>query len=127
VETGRFSRRLLCADPVQRFGVWVLTWPPGWRTPIHDHHCACAFGVHRGRLDEVLYTVERGADAVEAARHARVAGYVGGAPLEHGVVHEMLNPGAEVAVSLHLYAYRPDRHPDSIDRRYARRPMGEPS
>ena len=37
-EPGRFSRRLLHADPASRFGIWVLTWPPGFRTPIHDHH-----------------------------------------------------------------------------------------
>jgi len=41
------------------------------------------------------------------------------------VVHEMLNPGTDPAVSVHIYAYRPDRHADSIDRRFARRPEGE--
>src|SRR6185295_5495262 len=125
VAPDRFARRLLVADPANRFGIWSLSWPPGWRTPIHDHHCACAFGVYRGRIDEVLYTVGAGGAVVESTRHRRQPGYVGGAPLEQGVVHEMLNPGEDTAVSVHIYAYRPDRHADSIDRRFARRPEEE--
>ena len=37
------------------------------------------------------------------------------------VVHAMVNRGPEAATSLHIYAYRPDRHPDSIDRRFSPR------
>ena len=62
---------------------------------------------------------------VESSRHVRAAGYVGGAPFERRLVHEMRNPGEAAAVSLHLYAYRPDRHVDSIDRRFERAPGAE--
>ena len=44
-DAGGFARRLLYTDPNERFGIWALSWPPGWRTPIHNHHCACAFAV----------------------------------------------------------------------------------
>jgi predicted metal-dependent enzyme (double-stranded beta helix superfamily) len=113
----RFARRLLYTDPVSRFGSWALSWPSGCQTPIHNHHCACAFAVYRGAIEEILYATTPGSDAaVETSRALRRAGEVGGAPLERGIVHSMGNRDAEMAVSIHLYAYRPDRHADSIDR-----------
>ena len=113
----RFARRLLYTDPLGRFGIWALSWPPGCRTPVHSHHCACAFAVYRGAIEEIVYATTPGSDAaVETGRALRRAGEVGGAPLERGIVHAMGNRDAEMAVSIHLYAYRPDRHADSIDR-----------
>jgi predicted metal-dependent enzyme (double-stranded beta helix superfamily) len=99
----------------------VLTWPPGCQTPIHNHHCSCAFGVYRGRIDEIVYAQDPDSGGVvESSRFVRDAGFVGGAPPRAGYVHEMLNTGSHVAVSLHIYAYRPDDHPDSIERCFAR-------
>lgn len=120
--TGKFSRRLLYSDPVNRFGIWVLDWPSGFQTPIHNHHCSCAFGVYRGSIEEILYSIDRANDvANESGRFERAVGYVGGASLEHGLVHEMLNARSEPAVTVHVYAYRPDRFDDSIDRCFAPR------
>ncbi|MEP7301915.1 MAG: cysteine dioxygenase family protein [Caldimonas sp.] len=122
-----FARRLLFSDPGNRFGVWVIDWPPGCQTPVHNHHCSCAFGVYRGSLEEILYSVDPAGDAATpSARWRRDAGYVGGSPLGSGLVHEMLNSGADPAVSIHIYAYPPDRHADSIDRCFtATRPAQE--
>jgi predicted metal-dependent enzyme (double-stranded beta helix superfamily) len=122
-----FSRRLLFTDPVSRFGIWVLGWPPGSRTPVHNHHCSCAYGVYRGSIEEVVYSLDTdSAIAVEPVRLLRKTGYVGGAPLGLDLVHEMLNPGADLALSIHIYAYRPDRHADSIERCFtARAPARE--
>ena len=114
----RFSRRLLYTDPLQRFGIWALGWPPGCRTPIHNHHCACAFAVCDGTIEEVLYAAGARDAVVETGRALRPAGYVGGAPVESGIVHGMGNRSDGMALSIHLYAYRPDRHEDSIDRRF---------
>jgi predicted metal-dependent enzyme (double-stranded beta helix superfamily) len=122
VDTDRFSRRLLFADPDGRFGIWVLTWPPGCQTPIHNHHCSCAFGIYRGRIDEIVYAEDADSDAVvESSRFVRDVGFIGGAPPRAGYVHEMLNSCGEAAVSVHIYAYRPDDHSDSIERRFVRR------
>ena len=116
-DPGNFSRRLLFTDPVNRFGIWVLGWPPGSQTPVHNHHCSCAYGVYRGSIEEILYSVDVASGAaVESHRSVRHAGYVGGAPLGLDLVHEMLNGGSETALSIHIYAYRPDHHADSIDR-----------
>ncbi len=127
-EPGAFSRRLLFSDPMGRFGIWAIDWPAGCRTPVHNHHCSCAYGVYVGSIEEITYAVEAAGDtAVESARCRRDVGYVGGSPLGSGLVHEMLNSSADPAVSIHIYAYRPDHHADSIDRcftaaRTSRRP-----
>jgi predicted metal-dependent enzyme (double-stranded beta helix superfamily) len=114
---GTFSRRLLFSDPMGRFGIWVIDWPPGRRTPVHNHRCSCAYGVYLGSIEETLYSVDAPGDAArESARWQRDAGYVGGSPLGSGLVHEMFNSGADPAVSIHIYAYRPDHYADSIDR-----------
>jgi len=121
-DAGGLGRRLLFADPDERFGIWVLTWPPGCQTPIHNHHCSCAFGIYRGRIDEIVYAVGPDSEAVhESSRCVRDAGFVGGAPPRSGYVHEMLNTGNHAAVSVHIYAYRPEDHPDSIERCFVRR------
>jgi len=120
----RFSRILLFRDPVNRLGIWLLAWPPGFRTSIHRHHCSCAFGIYQGQLDEVLYGIGPGGDTViEVERFTRLAGFVGGAPREHGLVHEMLNVGTAPAVSVHVYAYQPDRYDDSVERSFVRPPL----
>ncbi len=110
------SRTLAWCDPSNRFGIWVLWWPPGSATPIHNHHCSCAFGVYRGRIEEVLYRIDGGNDGrvAEAERYIRVPGYVGGGSLESRVIHRMRNPGDELAASVHLYAYHPHQHANSI-------------
>jgi predicted metal-dependent enzyme (double-stranded beta helix superfamily) len=121
-DPGALSRRLLFTDPANRFGIWVLGWPLGCRTPVHSHHCSCAYGIYRGSIEEILYSVDpaNGA-AVESDRSQRDAGYVGGAPLGLGLVHEMLNTGGELALSIHIYAYRPDHRADSIERCFTAR------
>ena len=112
-DPGTSLARLLCTDPINRFGIWALTWPPGCRTPIHNHHCACAFGVYRGAIEETFYATRSDGEAVvESARFVRARGFIGGAPLESGMIHEMSNRGSETAVSIHVYAYRPDLHED---------------
>jgi len=64
LDPGTFTRRLLFADPVNRFGIWVLGWPPGCQTPVHNHHCSCAYGVYRGSIEEILYSVDLQSGAV---------------------------------------------------------------
>lgn len=116
-DSNEWSRTLLWRDPLNRFGIWALWWPPGSQTPIHNHHCSCAFGVYRGRIEEILY-VARDPVAVEQERCMRTEGYVGGGTNGGEIVHRMRNPDDRLAVSLHLYAYHPEHHDSSIDRRF---------
>ena len=112
------SRDLLWRDPMNRFGIWVLWWPPGSGTPIHNHHCSCAFGVYRGHIEEILYTVQQdGNGTAEQQRCLRGIGYVGGGTSTR-TVHRMRNPTGQLAASIHLYAYHPELHPNSIERSF---------
>jgi len=98
------------------------------RTPVHNHHCSCAYGVYLGSIEEVVYSVDAAGDAaLESARSQHHAGFVGGSPLESGPVHEMCTSGADPAVSIHIFAYRSDHYADSIDRCFnATRPPRRP-
>jgi predicted metal-dependent enzyme (double-stranded beta helix superfamily) len=112
----KVSRTLAWCDPMNRFGIWVLWWPPGSATPIHNHHCSCAFGVYRGRIEEVLYRIDdnNGGRVTECERYIRTPGYVGGGSLDSKVIHRMSNPDDGLAASVHLYAYHPHQHVNSI-------------
>lgn len=115
-DPAKVSRTLAWCDPANRFGIWVLWWPPGSATPIHNHHCSCAFGVYRGRIEEVLYRIDGGdhGRVTESGSYIRTPGYVGGGSLESKVIHRMRNPDDQLAASVHLYAYHPHQHVNSI-------------
>jgi predicted metal-dependent enzyme (double-stranded beta helix superfamily) len=115
-DPSKVSRTLAWCDPMNRFGIWILWWPPGSSTPIHNHHCSCAFGVYRGCIEEVFYRIDgdNGGRAAECERYIRAPGYLGGGPLESKVIHRMRNPGDGLAASVHLYAYHPHQHASSI-------------
>ncbi|MFG1921327.1 cysteine dioxygenase [Cryptosporangium sp. NPDC048952] len=83
---------------------WLLTWWPGQRTGLHDHGgSAGAFAVVRGQLRE---------DTVQTPRHAlpRLHSRTLHASQQRVFgprhLHEVVNDGAEPAVSIHVYAPR---------------------
>ena len=118
-EASSCSRTLLSRDPMNRFGIWALWWPPGSETPVHNHHCSCAFGVYRGRIEEIVYDCGAGAAAaVERQRSIRPVGFIGGGSRDQQAIHRMRNADDVMAVSIHLYAYHPDRHDNSIERSF---------
>lgn len=93
----RFHTRLEVSGGYE---VWLLTWLPGQGTEIHDHGGAAgAFTVVAGALTERTFPGLRG-DAPRARKLA-VGGLRAFGPRH---VHEVVNAGAEPAVSLHAYA-----------------------
>jgi predicted metal-dependent enzyme (double-stranded beta helix superfamily) len=115
-EIGKSLRRLLFPAPMSRFRIRAIDGPPVCRTPVHNHRCSCGYCSGRGSLEEIVGSVDpTGDDAVESARWRRDAGYVGGSPLDAGVMHEMLNRGADAASSIHVFAYR-SRPARGVDR-----------
>ncbi|MGK5113738.1 MULTISPECIES: cysteine dioxygenase [unclassified Geodermatophilus] len=80
-----------------RAQVWLLSWLPGQGTGLHDHGgSAGAFAVVRGTLRERVGARE---DAAELT-----TGRVRHFGPHH--VHQVLNGGAEAAVSVHVYTPR---------------------
>ena len=83
---------------------WVIAWPPGGGLSLHDHGpSAGAVVVRSGTLLEA--SVVAGADGrLELATRRRGPG----SPwtMAPGHVHDVVNDGAAVAVSVHVYAPR---------------------
>ncbi|WP_232836021.1 cupin domain-containing protein [Actinocorallia populi] len=89
-------------DPAERVrveledGLWLITWPPGYRLPAHGHGGAAQImSVIAGELAEVAV----GGDGAVARplRANRVRIQAGDS------MHEVVNPGSAYAVTLHLY------------------------
>lgn len=113
---GGFTRNLIHA--AEGVSVWALIWSPGSRTPIHDHHCSCCFGVVAGAIRELWFRPVGADQAILTADHLRRGGYVACMVPEGPNVHQMINDGPEEAISVHIYGYDSDAHTSSIDREY---------
>ncbi|HTF53739.1 MAG TPA: cysteine dioxygenase family protein [Pseudonocardia sp.] len=93
------QRDMLHAEPA--FSVQVVTWAPGEQSPIHDHIAWCVVAVLTGTLVETRYR-EDGNGLTPLDRVRCAAGSVEGfAP--PGDIHQVSNPTAEPAMSLHIY------------------------
>jgi len=77
-------------------GLWLITWPPGFRLPAHDHGGATQIlTVVAGELAEVTVSDD---GAVQRPLHANRTRIQTG---DH--MHEVVNPGTTYAITLHLY------------------------
>jgi len=113
---GAFTRNLLFGD--DDISVWAMVWGKGAKTPIHDHHCSCCFGVLSGVITERQFrrVDEERATIIEEA--ARASGYVACMLPSGPNIHQMVNSGETEAISLHVYGYDHDEHASSIERVY---------
>ena len=81
---------------------WLLTWLPGQGTGLHDHgEAAGAFVVVDGSLRETT-VVPRPDGGVRGV--VRTFGADEVRPFGAWHVHDVVNPGPELAVSVHVYA-----------------------
>ncbi len=71
---GGYARTLLLGE--NGISVWAITWSPGSRTSVHDHHCSCCFGVWSGALREVWFRALNETDAVATGEALREPGSV---------------------------------------------------
>ncbi len=106
-------RRLIRFDPDQRFTTrvaggrhweaWLLTWLPGQSTGLHDHGgSAGALAIVDGALEESVPASSDGGRTYQMVRQPLAAGTVRAFGRHH--VHDVANPGAASAISLHVYA-----------------------
>jgi predicted metal-dependent enzyme (double-stranded beta helix superfamily) len=76
--------------------IWLITWPVGSSTGWHDHGAASgAFVVLQGALTEYVWTGVAKASTLEAP---------GVREFDGSHIHDVVNHGAETAVSVHAYA-----------------------
>ena len=110
---------LYVADDGQ-FSIVALVWLPGQTTCIHDHVSWCVVGVHEGREQENQYEVAgAGDDAYLVPIGVSYNGTGSVAALTPpGDIHQVINPGPGLAISVHVYGADIGKLGSSIRRRY---------
>lgn len=115
-----YARTLLFGEG--GLSVWAIVWSPDARTSVHDHHCSCCFGVWKGVIREVWFRPisedEGESEAVATARATRARGYVACMMPTGPNLHQIVNPGPEEAISIHVYGYDHEIHASSVRREY---------
>jgi predicted metal-dependent enzyme (double-stranded beta helix superfamily) len=105
----RAGRHRVVVDPVKRWynllrsddsvDVWLITWATEQFAQLHDHGGSRgAFTVVRGELTEDRWVPSESALRTRRAAADRTIGF------GHGYVHEVSNPAAEPAISVHAYS-----------------------
>jgi predicted metal-dependent enzyme (double-stranded beta helix superfamily) len=110
---GGYSRNLLAGD--DEVSVWAIVWSPGAATPIHDHHCACAFAVVSGTITETWYRDIGDGKAVPTNVEDRQPGYVAAMLPSGPNIHRIHNAHDGEAISIHIYGFDHEAHPSSIE------------
>ena len=113
---GTYARNLLWSDAER--SVWAMVWDRGARTAIHDHHCSCAFGVIRGSLSEFRFRALDEVRVTKAWETLHRPGDTASLATTQPNIHQMVNDGEAVAVSIHIYGFDPQVHASSVDREY---------
>ncbi|MEQ8402653.1 MAG: cysteine dioxygenase family protein [Roseitalea porphyridii] len=108
------GRSLLWGPQGTRFSLWAFRWKPGAVTPVHDHHCACAFIVQQGFIEERMYARSDRNCVAETGRVLRGPGEMRALSLNSAYIHSMHNLTDVEAYSIHLYAFDPAREHSSV-------------
>jgi predicted metal-dependent enzyme (double-stranded beta helix superfamily) len=113
-----YVSRPIHVEPDGSFSIVAFVCRQGQRTSIHDHVTWCVFAGLAGAPEEELFRLdESGTQLVAAGRESCPAGTVsGGAP--PGDIHRLSNPGAETAITLHVYGTDVSRIGSSVRRTY---------
>jgi hypothetical protein len=74
---------------------WLTTWPPGYRTDVHDHSDTEVSTVIAGELVEITISAVGVAERPLRANRIRVHG--------GGHTHELHNAGPAYAITLHAH------------------------
>lgn len=98
-----YRQYLLYCDPLERFSVVSFVWAAGQKTPIHDHTVWGAIGQLRGT--EVSTPYVRGDNDLlhPQTKQTATAGDVIAFTPAGSDIHQVVNPGPETAVSIHVY------------------------
>lgn len=115
-----YSRHVLYADPAGRFTVVSLVWEGGQASPVHAHHTWCGYAVVDGALLERGFRDAGGGAAVALTESMRPPGSTVFDPGGHAI-HQLLNPGADRCISIHVYGVGPARVATDVNRVYDER------
>ncbi len=95
-------------SPVNRFFVQVFVWPPGCKTPIHDHNTWGVMGVYHNKLKvsefAADYTYEPGRFDLELKdQYVADRGMISVLTCPDDEVHHIENPTEDYSYSIHVY------------------------
>jgi len=115
----RYRQHVLHVAEDGSYSIVALVWLPGQATSIHDHVTWCVVGVHEGCEKEIQYDqIIAGEESLlEVSTCINTVGTVG-ALTPPGDIHLVVNPGPEMAISLHIYGADVRQRGTSIRRRY---------
>jgi predicted metal-dependent enzyme (double-stranded beta helix superfamily) len=114
VDSARYARHVLYADPLDRYTVVSLVWGRGQQSPIHAHNTWCGVAVYSGEIRETFYAA--GGDAPTPLRTVRrQAGTLSFDEGDAGV-HRIANHDGDVAVSIHVYGIGAARVTTGVNR-----------
>ena len=102
-DPAHYQQYLLYCDPFERFSVVSFVWGPGQQTPIHDHLTRGVVGQLRGREVSTNYKPGKGQALVVASITTLDVGQTIAFSPEQGDIHQVINNGDDVAISIHAY------------------------
>jgi predicted metal-dependent enzyme (double-stranded beta helix superfamily) len=116
----RYRQHILHVAEDGSYSIVALVWLPGQSTPVHDHVSWCVVGIHQGQELGIQYQMAD-VDGVQCLLPAGLSRNGVGtveALTPPGDIHCVVNPGPELAISLHVYGADVRKLGSSIRRRY---------
>lgn len=96
--------RLDEADGVE---LWLIVWPPGHRTHLHDHDATQVAMLVAGELTEVAISPDGATERPLRINRVRVfARRTRSSAPGEGHLHELANPGSTYAITVHALSSR---------------------
>lgn len=107
--------------PNDDFSVLAVVWPSGIHSPIHDHKTWCTFGVLEGEIRETIYeeTYEASCNACAVSITNHLVGSITHMTTDKSNIHCMHNPGANPAVTIHIYGGNSEKIGANVNKIYA--------
>ena len=96
----KYTRNLVYKNDF--FQIILMCWPPGYKSPIHDHNKSeCFYKILKGKLIEKIYQIENDKMKLinEVTLHSNQLGKIND-QLGYHLVHNNTN---DYTISLHLY------------------------
>jgi predicted metal-dependent enzyme (double-stranded beta helix superfamily) len=118
--SNRFVRHLLHQHRDAGWAMVAIVWERGQASPVHGHRRWCAFGVHRGWIEERSFTLGSSSSKTVPLRTVpRPMGPTSCGPAAITLIHQLANVLDATAVSIHVYRVRYDCFGKAVNWVYA--------
>jgi predicted metal-dependent enzyme (double-stranded beta helix superfamily) len=105
----RFLRHLLHQHRDAGWAMVAIVWERGQASPVHGHRRWCAFGVHRGWIEERTFTLGSSSSSSKTVPLRTVPRRIGATSYGQAditLIHQLANVLDATAVSIHVYGVR---------------------